>query len=630
MTGWPWPLDGVQSWFESLWRTLEGAIGGVVSSLINWIWEKLCWLKDRLVEAGLGLINAIWGAILWVKDRLVEVGTALWEGLKWLWNEIYSRLQWVWSQIINGINFIKSWIWEKIRWLTGILERIANKIWNWIWEKISWVWNLISKALTDLGSRVLKGIADLFNPVIEMSQGVLIGIVEALGKAIKGFFEWLYGALKWIVETVLNVVFALKDWLVDVVTPYFRDMVNKAIEYLKPSSPPQELVEPVQAFSTGLIEMFEEISQVPKGSQPPWEALLIAVGSVITRLYLLKLGVEILGVVAEQPDMIKERMFYRTASGIIAVLDFPAVIGPLLRMPIETGILIPWRYWWQKRYTPMLPGVVDLIRMVVKEAFVPEVITPAPDLFADYMEFLGFAREWSDRFWTAHWVLPPAERLYMAYWRGIIGWDHVTKYIYYHDYRPEPIPPFEVSDVDLMLQTAWTLYSRIDIRWAFEWGTLPDPETVYGRKIPPLEVTIPLGVAETNMAKWLIMLGTDPKIAGYIAKAWARNILREEKMRIARAFFEAYEKGYITDEALRTKLADLGIGADRVAHYMEAMERERENRELDLHMRVLIEAYKKQKIDLTKFLAEAQALGIQGWRVHLEAKRIDWEAEITG
>jgi len=63
---------------------------------------------------------------------------------------------------------------------------------------------------------------------------------------------------------------------------------------------------------------------------------------------------------------------------------------------------------------------------------------------------------------------------------------------------------------------------------------------------------------------------------------------------------------------------------------MEAMERERLNKELDLHMKVLTKAYKEKKIDLTKFLAEAHALGIQDWRVHLEAKRIDWEAEIIG
>lgn len=51
-----------------------------------------------------------------------------------------------------------------------------------------------------------------------------------------------------------------------------------------------------------------------------------------------------------------------------------------------------------------IPPSNDLVTMVVREAWEPANVTPAPDIFATYMAKRGFSKDWSDRYWTAHWL----------------------------------------------------------------------------------------------------------------------------------------------------------------------------------------------------------------------------------
>lgn len=71
--------------------------------------------------------------------------------------------------------------------------------------------------------------------------------------------------------------------------------------------------------------------------------------------------------------------------------------------------------------TELIPPSGDLVTMVVREAWEPENITPAPDIFATYMAKKGFSKDWSDRYWTAHWLPMPIQYGYDNLRRGY--WD---------------------------------------------------------------------------------------------------------------------------------------------------------------------------------------------------------------
>jgi hypothetical protein len=83
-----------------------------------------------------------------------------------------------------------------------------------------------------------------------------------------------------------------------------------------------------------------------------------------------------------------------------------------------------------------LPSTSDLIRMVVREAFVPEMVTEAPKEFVEQMAKLGWTKEWCDRFWTAHWEPMPLPQAYENLWRGYWTPDDFLDYLRIADIHP--------------------------------------------------------------------------------------------------------------------------------------------------------------------------------------------------
>jgi hypothetical protein len=83
-----------------------------------------------------------------------------------------------------------------------------------------------------------------------------------------------------------------------------------------------------------------------------------------------------------------------------------------------------------------IPSTSDLITMVVREAFVPEMVTPAPEVFAKYMAMRGFSKEWSDRFWTAHWRPIGLEQAYDNVRRGLHDKEWLKNVLKIQDVHP--------------------------------------------------------------------------------------------------------------------------------------------------------------------------------------------------
>jgi len=230
--------------------------------------------------------------------------------------------------------------------------------------------------------------------------------------------------------------------------------------------------------------------------------------------------------------------------------------------------------------------------MVVKEAFVPEFITPAPEVFVKYLAQLGYSKEWADRYWTAHWVLPPPTSVYTALHRGLITRDHVLKYLTWHDYRPIAYPDFPMSDVELMEKLSWDIPGRIDLRWMWEWGV----------------------ITTKQLEDWLIKTGMDPEWAGDVTKGWMGMLLREERMRVVRAYTKAFIDGWITEDDLRKKMEEMMITKDRIDLYIEAAKREAETEEKEELAKGWMMAFRKGKIDETKLRSELINLGMQEWK----------------
>jgi hypothetical protein len=132
-----------------------------------------------------------------------------------------------------------------------------------------------------------------------------------------------------------------------------------------------------------------------------------------------------------------------------------------------------------KELAQAIPGIADLISMAVRDAFNPAAIErfqyaqDFPEDVVPWAEKQGLSREWVERFWYSHWILPGVTQ----------GFEM------FHRLRPGTTEtPFEIDDLKLLLRTAdlapyfrdrlieiaYAPLTRVDVRRMYGTGTLDE------------------------------------------------------------------------------------------------------------------------------------------------------------
>lgn len=174
-----------------------------------------------------------------------------------------------------------------------------------------------------------------------------------------------------------------------------------------------------------------------------------------------------------------------------------------------------------------IPPVADIITMAVREAFTPDIAAK----FGQYEDFpkdletwagkKGLSKEWSQRYWAAHWNLPSPQQGFEMLHRGVISVDELNMLL-----RALDVMPFWR---DKLTDIAYRRLTRVDIRRMYKQGVLDEKE-VY-------ESYLEHGYTPKNaerMSEFTIRqtLATLSKFtSGDIVKAFAnRTISRSEAM----------------------------------------------------------------------------------------------------
>lgn len=226
----------------------------------------------------------------------------------------------------------------------------------------------------------------------------------------------------------------------------------------------------------------------------------------------------------------------------------------------------------------IIPGVQDLIRMAVKEAFTPEIAEKfgqyqdIPTAIYEWAEKIGLSKEWVDRYWAAHWDLPGANLGFEMLHRGIIDNDTLKLLL-----RALDVMPYWR---DKLIQIAYSPYTRVDARRMWDLGVLNDTEL----KKAYTDIGYDNDHADT-MVLWTKIYQTFPDL-------------------IAR-----YKNGYINLDEVKYELLSYGLSEERANFLIETKVKiaqpERVAKERDLTKAEIIKGLKKgviQRAEAAEFL----------------------------
>ena len=125
-----------------------------------------------------------------------------------------------------------------------------------------------------------------------------------------------------------------------------------------------------------------------------------------------------------------------------------------------------------KFVTTIIPGVGDLVRMAVREAFTPEIAEKFgqyqdyPPAITEWGEKQGLSKEWLERYWAAHWDLPSPSQGFEMLHRGVI--DEATLAMLL---RALDVMPYWR---DKLTAISWNVPTRVDIRRFYQLGVIDD------------------------------------------------------------------------------------------------------------------------------------------------------------
>jgi len=122
----------------------------------------------------------------------------------------------------------------------------------------------------------------------------------------------------------------------------------------------------------------------------------------------------------------------------------------------------------------IIPSPSDILHMVAKEAFEPDMIEKIglgdefPTEQVQWLKKQGLSEEWARRYWYAHWEQPSIQMGFEMLHRGIITWDELDML-----FRAVEIPPFWRRKLTEM---AYNPYTRVDTRRMYQLGILSEQE----------------------------------------------------------------------------------------------------------------------------------------------------------
>lgn len=301
-----------------------------------------------------------------------------------------------------------------------------------------------------------------------------------------------------------------------------------------------------------------------------------------------------------------------------------------------------------KELQKIIPGIGDIIRMAVREAWRDDVAArygydqDYPAELTKWAATQGLSEDWAKKYWRSHWQLPGPVMSQEMLWRTSMTEDDYATLLRIADY-PEAFREW-------MGEVAYRTYTRVDVRRMHATGVLSE-EDVYRNYLdlgyPPekaekmTEFTIAynqqserdltrtdvlngfkIGYFTREQAGALIVsLGYSEQEADYYISKVLYDLWQDEIKEQVKYLQQQYVRNLISQNGVYAALGHLNLPAEQINRYLRTWDIEKEAKVRLLTSTKLEELRKAEIIDDGEYTDEMSALGYK-------QQYIDWLLEL--
>jgi len=246
-----------------------------------------------------------------------------------------------------------------------------------------------------------------------------------------------------------------------------------------------------------------------------------------------------------------------------------------------------------------IPPINDLITMAVREAFTPAIASRfgqyegLPSEFVDAAEKKGLSKEWSERYWAAHWTLPSVGQGFDMLHRGIIDTGDLDLLM-----RALDIMPFWR---DRLMQLSFKPLTRVDVRRMHLLGTLD----------------------KAGVTRAYLDVGYNDKNAALMTDFTIKYNQRSLSGFTPRDAMSAYINQYIDSSKASSILRDIGVKGAEIPNMIKLATYKRDWKYNTERIQAIGNLYKKGKYDKARALSSLSQLGLESAFISTQLEQ--WE-----
>ena len=529
MAWWDDLIDRIEGVIDGVRRRIEDTVNGVVGGINGTIDLVVGGVRDRIDSIGTsisGAVNAVYERVDDAIDTVVDFAESLPD-------TISQRIE----DALDGIGDVIGEIIDRVAetfqsFVDSVTEALSNTIASFA-SRISELYTSITDALSDIGTRIREGIQDaieamserfretveslkrFFGDAVDRLDEIYAQVSEVVRSAVERVGEWIRDAAEAAEERIRQIYKEIEDFITERIIEPLKDAGRETKELAAFKA------DVLRRMAYGEYATFDSFISDLSDPPPVIGAIAGIVGTLMmTMIISPALSVAIRPALQNLTHLVAEEFrpslldpatlvsasfrgiiddgFFRTElakqgysdarMGILRDASRPlpspgnaqiAYLRGVIDESTHDDILRKHGYTDSdialfKALYRIIPGVPDLIRMAVREAFSPEVAQAFgqyedfPEVFAEFAEKQGLSREWAERYWASHWDLPSATMGFEMLHRRIIDEDELKLLL-----RALDVMPFWREK---MIQLSYRPYTRVDIRRMYNMGILSEDD----------------------------------------------------------------------------------------------------------------------------------------------------------